>query len=122
MCCDSLVVQNKIEKNISNIKTCFTTQCSQPPFFGSPMRGLDFTFFIYLNTSLSGIGEYACNICETNFSDKILYVLVWEEQPKHKIAEVDFMSVLIFGIPCMIIVFLFLQPSSDVHIHFSHIS
>ena len=32
------------------------------------------------------------------------------------------MLILIFGIPCLLILFVFLQPSTDVHINLSHVS
>ena len=81
-----------------------------------------FTLFIYLNVPPSFIDEYACNICETNFSDNILQVYLWGEQPKPNVYEVDVILILISGIPYFLIVFVFMQHLSDVHFNLSHVS
>ena len=44
------------------------------------------------------------------------------EQPKPNFAEGDLMLIFIFGIPCLLIVFVFLHPLPDVHINLSHVS
>ena len=66
--------------------------------------------------------EYACNLCETKFSDRISQVSLYGEQPKPNFDEKYVLFILIFGINCLLIVFVFLQPSPVVHIKFSHIS
>ena len=44
------------------------------------------------------------------------------EQPKPNADEADILLILLFRIPCLLIVFIFLQPSLYVDIHLSHVS
>ena len=46
----------------------------------------------------------------------------WKEQPRPNVAEGYVMFILIFGIPCLMIVYIFMRPSPDSHINFSHVS
>ena len=66
--------------------------------------------------------EYYCNLCETKYSDKTSHVFLWGEQPNPNVYEGDFMFILLFGIPSLMIVFVFMQPLPDVHINLSHVS
>ena len=47
---------------------------------------------------------------------------LWGEQQKPNVAEGDVMFVLLFGIPCFLIVFVFLQTLPDEQINSSHVS
>ena len=82
------------------------------------MSCLDLTLFIYLNTPPSFVDECACNMHETKYFDKISQVSLCGEQPKPNFDEGDVLMIWIFGIPCLLIVFVFLQPSPGVRITF----
>ena len=86
------------------------------------MACLDFTLFIYLNTPPSFFDEYACNMYETKYYDKISQVSLCGEQKKPNVDEGDTLLICVLGIPCLMILFVFLIPSPDVHINFSHMS
>ena len=59
---------------------------------------------------------------ETKSSENILEVFLCAEQPKANVYEGYVLLILHYGIPCLLIVFLFLQPSPYVHINLSHVS
>ena len=88
----------------------------------SPMPCLDFTLFIYLNTYPSFFDKYACNMYETKSSDKISSVSLYGENPKANVDEENFLLILLFGVPFLLIVFVFLKHSHDVHINLSCVS
>ena len=50
-----------------------------------------------------------------NFLTKYHRCPYGREQPKPNISEGDVVFIFIFEIPCLLISFVFLQPSSDVH-------
>ena len=88
----------------------------------SPMPCLDLTLFIYLDTPPLFFDEYACNLHETKFFEKISQVSLCGEQQKPNVDELDDFLVLLFGIPCFLIVSVFLEPLPDFHIKLSHVS
>ena len=61
-------------------------------------------------------------MCETKYYDKISQVSLWVEQPKPNVDEGDVMFILIFLIPCWLIVFVFLKPFPYVDINLSRVS
>ena len=89
--------------------------------------GVQFYVFIlpYLYTSIHPphllMNMFAISV-KTNFSENISQVSSWGEQPKLNFSEGGIMFILLFGISCLLIVFVFLKPLHYVHINLSQVS
>ena len=57
-----------------------------------------------------------------NFLTRYLKYPYRGEQPKLNIDEGYVMFILLFGIPCLMIVFVFMQPLPDFHINLPRVS
>ena len=86
------------------------------------MPCLYFTLFININTPPSFIDEYVYNICGKQYL-KIYHKFSYGGgKPKPKVAKGDVMFIFLSVVPSLMIVFVFLQPSTYIHIYFSRVS
>ena len=64
--------------------------------------------------------EYDLNLDETKYSDKISQVSLCGKKPKPNVDEGYIFLILVLGTTCLLILFVIMIPSPDLHINFSH--
>ena len=111
-----------MSEHSSNNKTDFSPQLWYPHVVGGPMPCIYLTFFIYLNTMSYFFKRICFKYGWTKYSDNISQVYLCREHPKPNVDKGDILLMQVSGILFLLILFVIMSPSPDIHINLSHVS